>query len=280
MSRILNRAGAAPAVAAASRPGPAQPARRWPWEGALAIGLLVLGWQWMSVHSVPMFFPPIERIAATALEMLSTAEGWGAIGTTYARIVVYLAGSFAIASLLGLAAAWNVHVERFLLPLVELKQGIPSVCWVLFAILWFQDAESRIAFVVVTSALPAFFYQARDALRSIPRDWVDLVHSLRPTPWQKARILWWPAVLPSLLTVWRINIGNATRVTIMAELLGGITGIGHALRVSQELFRMDQTIVWTAVLVLFVIVANQGLSWAERRFLSYRDADGVRNDAA
>ncbi|MBN9473772.1 MAG: ABC transporter permease subunit [Burkholderiales bacterium] len=256
--------------------------RSWPavpWEGALAIALMLGAWEWASHHSTPMFFPSLSQIAATAGDLLASPEGWSAVAITYGRIWAYLLASFLVSSLLGAAVAGNVHVERFLVPLVELKQGIPSLCWVIFAILWFRDAEARIAFVVVTSALPAFFYQARDALRGIPRDWVDLVQSMRPTPWQRARILWWPAVLPSLLTVWRINIGNATRVTIMAELLGGITGIGHQLRVSQEMFRMDQTIVWTAVLVAFVILSNQVLSGFERRFLSYRGHDGVRSHA-
>lgn len=251
--------------------------RRLPWEGTLAIVLLLVAWGWASHHSTPMFFPTLTQLFNTIIDLLSSQDGWSSVGITYARIVMYLAGSFIVSSLLGLLAAWNVHVERFLLPLVELKQGIPALCWVLFAILWFADSEARIAFVVITSALPTFFYQSRDALRSIPRDWVELVHSLRPSPWQKARILWWPAVLPSLLTGWRINIGNATRVTIMAELLGGITGIGHELRISQEMFRMDQTIAWTAVLVLFVIASNAIISLAERQYLFYRRGDGVRD---
>jgi NitT/TauT family transport system permease protein len=77
--------------------------------------------------------------------------------------------------------------------------------------------------------------------------------------------------------VWRINIGNATRVTIMAELLGGITGIGHHLRLAQEMFRMDQVIVWTGVLVGFVVASNQLLSLVERRLLKWRVAEGVHH---
>lgn len=251
--------------------------RRLPWEGVLAIAVLLASWVWASHYSTPMFFPSLAQILDNIIALLSTQEGLTSVGITWARILFYLAGSFVISSLLGLLAAWNVHIERFLRPLIELKQGVPALCWVLFAIIWFADSEARIAFVVITSALPTFFYQSRDALRSIPRDWVDLVHSLRPSPWQKARILWWPAVLPALLTGWRINIGNATRVTIMAELLGGITGIGHELRVSQEMFRMDQTIAWTAVLVLFVIISNAIISLAERHYLFYRHGDGVRD---
>lgn len=260
-------------------PRPRKRTRRLPWEGVLAIAVLFACWVWASHYSTPMFFPSLEQIINNMISLLASKEGLTSVGTTWARILLYLAASFVISSLLGLLAAWNVHIERFLLPLIELKQGVPALCWVLFAIIWFADSEARIAFVVITSALPTFFYQSRDALRSIPRDWVDLVHSLRPSPWQKARILWWPAVLPALLTGWRINIGNATRVTIMAELLGGITGIGHELRVSQEMFRMDQTIAWTAVLVLFVIISNAIISLAERHYLFYRHDDGVRDHA-
>lgn len=263
----------------AREPRPQKRNRRLPWEGVLAIAVLLAAWVWASHSSTPMFFPSLTQIVDNIISVLSSKEGLTSVGTTWARILFYLAGSFIISSLLGLLAAWNVHIERFLLPLIELKQGVPALCWVLFAIIWFADSEARIAFVVITSALPTFFYQSRDALRSIPRDWVDLVHSLRPSPWQKARILWWPAVLPALLTGWRINIGNATRVTIMAELLGGITGIGHELRVSQEMFRMDQTIAWTAVLVLFVIISNAVISLAERHYLFYRHGDGVRDHA-
>ena len=68
------------------------------------------------------------------------------------------------------------------------------------------------------------------------------------------------------------------RAAYMGLSLGGMTGLGHELRVSQELFRMDQTIAWTAVLVLFVVASNQLLSLLERRYLAYRTSDGVRND--
>ena len=77
-------------------------------------------------------------------------------------------------------------------------------------------------------------------------------------------------MLPPILTVWRINIGNATRVTIMAELLGGITGVGHQLRLSQEMFRMDLVIVWSIFLVGFVVLSNAGLSAIESHVLRWR----------
>ncbi len=247
------------------------------WEGMLAIVLLLAAWQYASINSTPMFFPPLQKIYASGVKMLTSAEAMTAISVTYLRILASLLLSFMLALILGVAAAAFRPFERFIVPLIELKQGIPAVCWIIFAVLWFRDTEVRISFVIVTTALPTFFYQSRDAVRGIPRDLVDMVRALRPTFGQLLRILVIPAVLPSLLTVWRINIGNATRVTIMAELLGGISGIGHQLRLAQELFRMDQVIVWTAVLVVFVIASNAILSAIESWLLRWRTSDGVQH---
>src|SRR5262245_35463149 len=135
------------------------------WEGVLAILLLLAVWQYTSDHSSPMFFPSLQRIAASAAQLLSSADAIVAIGVTYLRILAALLASSLIALVLGVAAASFRPFERFVVPLIELMQGIPAVCWIIFAILWFRDTEARIACVVVTTALPSFFYQARDAVR-------------------------------------------------------------------------------------------------------------------
>lgn len=252
--------------------------RRVNLEGSLAIVLLLLLWQFASSRSSPMFFPPLASIVSAARELLLSTDSALAISTTWLRIIISLAGSFALAMVLGVAAALFRPVERFIIPLIELKQGIPAACWVIFAIIWFKDTEIRIAFVVVTTALPSFFYQIRDAVKGIPKEWVDMVRSLRPSMGQLLVKLALPAMLPMMLTVWRINIGNATRVVIVAELLGGVSGIGYQLRLAQELFQMDAVIAWTAVLMAFVLISNQILSFAERRLLKWRADEGMRHE--
>ncbi len=105
-----------------------------------------------------------------------------------------------------------------------------------------------------------------------------MVRSWRPSVLKLVRILIIPALLPALLTGWRINLGNGTRVTIMAELLGGVSGIGYQLRLSEELFRMDRAIAWTAVLVAFVVATNGAVSLIEAKALRWRHNRGTDSD--
>jgi ABC-type nitrate/sulfonate/bicarbonate transport system permease component len=246
-------------------------------EGTVVLLLLIIAWQIASFYLPPILFPSLSKIAVALRDIVTSPPALAAIGLTYLRIVVALAIAFAAATAIGIGAGLLRPLERAALPLIEVMQGIPAVCWIIFAILWFRDMEARIAFVVIVATIPSFFYQARDGVRAIPADLWDMVRSLRPSTFQLVRILILPALLPALLTGWRTNLGNGTRVTIMAELLGGVSGIGYQLRLSQELFRMDRAIAWTVVLVAFVVATNLALSLFERSALTWRHDRGVAN---
>jgi NitT/TauT family transport system permease protein len=245
-------------------------------EGTIVLFGIAVGWQIASLYLPPILFPSLSKIAAALRDIVTSPTAVAAIGITYLRIVAALSIAFATATTGGIVAGLHRPLERAAVPLIEIMQGIPAVCWIIFAILWFRDMEARIAFVVIVSTVPNFFYQARDGVRAIPAELWDMVRSWRPSLLQLVRILILPALLPALLTGWRSNLGNGTRVTIFAELLGGVSGIGYQLRLSQELFRMDRAIAWTVVLVAFVVVTNIALSRLERRVLKWRNDRGVR----
>lgn len=245
-------------------------------EGTVVLVGIVVGWQIASFHLPPILFPSLGKIAAALRDIVTSPTAVAAIGITYLRILAALSIAFAAATTVGVAAGLHRPLQRATVPLIEVMQGIPAVCWIIFAILWFRDMEARIAFVVIVSTVPNFFYQARDGVRTIPAELWDMVRSWRPSPRQLVRILILPALLPALLTGWRSNLGNGTRVTIFAELLGGVSGIGYQLRLSQELFRMDRAIAWTVVLVAFVVVTNIALSRLEKRILKWRNDRGAR----
>jgi NitT/TauT family transport system permease protein len=247
-------------------------------RGIAALAALALAWQIASRFYPAFLFPSIERVGVTALDLLAKATALAAIASTLVRILIYSSLSFGIATTLGIVAGLNRGFERTIVPLIELMQGVPAVCWIIFAILWFRDTEVRIGFIIVATTLSSFFYQARDGVRAIPADLWNMVRALRPSPWQFVQKLLLPALLPSILTAWRINVGAATRVTIMAELLGGLGGIGNQLRLSQELFRMDRAIVWTLVLVAFVVAVNGALSLIERAFAGWHKPREAEHD--
>lgn len=244
--------------------------RRFNVEGFVAVLAMLAAWEFASTIFPPFLFPSLGTVATTTIDVLRDPVAFGTIILTYARIILWLAIGFVAATALGIWAARYPSVDRALIPLIQIKQGIPGICWAIFAIIWFEGMETRIAFVVVISTLPSLFFQARDAFRAIAPELWDMVRALRPSRWAMATRLILPAMQPAMFTGLRINLGTAARVTLTAELLAGISGIGHHLRTAQEQFRMDTVLAWTIMIIIFVIVSDFILARLETHALRWR----------
>ena len=94
--------------------------------------------------------------------------------------------------------------------------------------------------------------------------------AFRPSTWTLFKVLIVPTIVPGILTAWKVNIGNAARVVVVAELVGATGGVGYELLRQQQLFDMAGAIAWTLQLVLFVLIAQQAIVMIETFVLRYR----------
>jgi NitT/TauT family transport system permease protein len=265
----LSSEGTLRALAARSRTLLADPRRA---QQIFSLSLLVLAWWVLSFFFPPFLVPRLPAIWDSIVGVLTNPKSLESAATTYLRIMVGLVGGFAVGGLVGLAMALNEWVERSLEPFVRFLQGVPALSWVVFAVIWFTDTEQRVLFVLIVNTLPAFAIQVHDGVKAIPGELWDMVRAWRPTRTMLIRKLVLPGVLPHVLTAWKVNLGNATRVVIVAELVGATIGVGYQLRLAQERFVMADAVTWTLALVLFAYVSEWVLALIERRALRYRPA--------
>ncbi|MBV8836901.1 MAG: ABC transporter permease subunit, partial [Alphaproteobacteria bacterium] len=133
-----------------------------------------------------------------------------------------------------------------------------------------HGTEPRIFFIMTVTALPAFTFQILDALRGMSKDLIEMVMSFRPTRAKLFRAMILPAILPDILTAWKVNLGNASRVVVVAELVGATGGIGYELLQQQQIFDMAGALAWTLQLVFFVLITQQVIAFIEARAFRYR----------
>ncbi len=257
---------------AAERVPPARAAghTRLRFEGVLALAGLALCWQIASYFFPPFLFPSIPAIAERFAGIFVHAAPLGDALATAGRILLGLAGSFVLGSLLALLMGRSDTFHRYAYPLLNFNQGIPALSWVVVSIIWFRGIEFRIFFIMVMTTLPGFSFQLLDAYRAMSKDLLEMTLSFRPTRLDLLRTLVLPTVVPGILTAWKVNLGNAARVVVVAELVGATGGVGYELLQQQQLFDMAGAIAWTIVLVVFVLVVQRVLTLIERRQLRYR----------
>jgi NitT/TauT family transport system permease protein len=237
--------------------------------GASTLAILVL-WQLAAQFFPPYLLPPVPDIVRRTLDIVVSAPLLTEVLVTAMRIFAGLFGAFVLGGLFALVIGASPRIESYLTPVLVFLQGIPALSWVVFAIIWFHGIEFRIFFIMVMTTLPAFTFQILDALRSMSKELFEMTMSFRPRRWTLFRVLIWPTVIPGIFTAWKVNLGNAARVVVVAELVGATGGVGYQLLRQQQLFDMAGAIAWTLQLVLFVLVVQQAITAIEGWALRYR----------
>ena len=232
--------------------------------------VLAIIWQIAALNLPPFLFPPLGAIFWRVVAIFTSWTEFAHVLATVARILAGLAGAFVLGAAIAMAMARSRSVDRFFSPLLNFFQGIPALSWVVFAIIWFKGTEPRIFFIMLVTSLPAFAFQTLGALRAVPKELFEMVLSFRPTKRQMFSSMILPSILPEILTAWKVNLGNASRVVVVAELVGATGGVGYALLQQQQLFDMAGAMAWTLQLVFFVLLTQAVLSAIERRAFRYR----------
>lgn len=254
------------------RPEAAAPGQslRLPRETFVSLALFAVAWQALSMASpalgIPAFAVPSLAKIGDALLKVSLTDA----AVTLARVGAALAISFVL-GILGAVLMYSFGaLDRYGRPLVRILMAVPVVSWILFAVLWFRWVEFRIAFVLVVVCAPVFLVDCLDSMRDVSRELREMVISLRPTRAQFFAKLIVPAIMPGILTSWKINLSLAIRVVTIAELVGAVTGIGHQLAVAQELFSVADVFAWTLVLVTLLFLLEMLLVRLETHLLRWR----------
>jgi NitT/TauT family transport system permease protein len=242
----------------------------WSRQTILSLAVFVVAWEVLShlapALGIPAFaIPSFVRIGQSLITITPID-----VVVTLLRVIGALILSFALGLLLATAMYRSPKLESYLHPMIRLFMAVPVVSWILFAVLWFRGVEFRIAFVLIAVCGPVFLVDSLDAMRGVSRELRGMMRSFRPTTLQYFVKLMLPAILPNLITSWKINLSLAIRVVTIAELVGAVTGIGHQLAVAQELFSVADVFAWTLVLVALLFLLEAVVSKVEQRVLRWR----------
>lgn len=239
-------------------------------QAAASTAVLLAVWQIASLFFPQYLFPSVPSIAKRTLEIFLDVPLLIEVLVTAYRIFAGLFGAFVFGCILALIIGRSPVLESYFTPILTFLQGIPALSWVVIAIIWFHGTEFRILFIMIITTLPAFTFQILDAFRSMSKDLFEMTMSFRPRRWTLFKVLIVPTIVPGILTAWKVNLGNAARVVVVAELVGATGGVGYQLLRQQQLFDMAGAIAWTLQLVLFVLIVQQALNAIEAWVLRYR----------
>ena len=152
-------------------------------------------------------------------------------------------------------------------------QTLPSVCWVLLALLWFGQTEAAMLFIVVMGTMWSLIIATDNGVQTIPPIYTRAARSMGSTGLHTWTHVVLPAVLPFLLSGMKQGWAFAWRSLMAAEIFVTILtgfGLGHLLHYGRELNAMDQVIGVMLVIVIIGLAVDKTLFAPIERFLHRR----------
>ncbi|HWW49679.1 MAG TPA: ABC transporter permease [Xanthobacteraceae bacterium] len=240
----------------------------------IVVAILLLAME-VSSHFVPDYIMPSPVAVAKAAIGLANND-YSHILITLGRLLAAMLFAMVAGVLLGLVMGMSPIFRPFIRSLVIIDTGIPALSWILLAVFWFKNPETRIFFILVMILLPFYALNIYDGIRALPKDLVDMIESFRPSRWQTLRYLILPHIVPYILLTTKSVIGYATRMVIFAELVASAVGVGSRMGLAQSTFHVDQVLAWTFFLVVLNIVMQFLVTGAEKALLKWRPEASVR----
>lgn len=241
----------------------------------LFFAALLIAWQIVFAAKVwsPVLVPSPASVGRYLWGVLRDGTLEGSMGVTMKRLFLgYLIG-LAAGVPLGMITAQFRAVRDTLGVLALGLQGLPSVCWVPLALLWFGQSEGAMLFVVVMGTLWSVILATESGVRNVNPIYVRAARTMgsrRLHTWVKVIM---PASLPFIVSGMKQGWAFAWRSLMAAEIFVTILtgfGLGQLLHYGRELNAMDQVIGIMVVIVFIGLLADKVLFSPWESFLHRR----------
>ena len=249
-----------------------------PLVGKLAAPVTVLAlvaiWQLVcSVGLVPSFLLPSPVAVIQAL-----VGDWQLLAGHAVTSLAEAAAGLACGIALGFAAA--VLMDRFELvyrafyPLVVLTQTIPTVAIAPLLVLWFgYGMLPKVVLIVITTFFP-ITVGLLDGFRSVDPDVIDLMRSMGASRAQIMRHAKLPASLGHLFSGLKISATYAIVGAVIAEWLGGFSGLGVYMTRVRSAYAFDKMFAVNVRISALSLVLMWAVGALRRMLMPWERSEG------
>jgi ABC-type nitrate/sulfonate/bicarbonate transport system permease component len=228
------------------------------WLGSFGLSVAIgLGaWQlFLEVFSVDSFIGkgPLDvwrHLTSASDAAQSRHELWSASTVTLRDALIGMAIGSAAAVVTAIVFALRRSVEQTLMPMAMVLRSVPLVAMTPLIVVVF--GRDLLAVTVITGIVTFFatLVNVSLALRSTPREVVDLCHAYGASPFQTLCKVQLPVALPALFASLRIAAPLALVGALLAEGLATGDGLGWLMTESRVQFQTEQ--LWAAVFLVTV----------------------------
>lgn len=230
----------------------------WRW-GAVVFWLAV--WQLGAMAlGQPLLLPSPATVAVRLGQLAVTSPFWQVVLGSLGRILGGFALGFLVGGLLALAGSrwrWVYHLAA--LPMGVVK-ATPVASFAILALLFLREGWFSAA-IAMLMVLPLAFDNVTAGIAAVDVRLLEMTHVFAFSPVRRLRWLWWPTLLPHLVTTARVGLGFAWKAGVAAEVIAiPANAIGTQLYNAKVTLETTDLFAWTVVIIILSLLLEKGLA--------------------
>ncbi|HSN40853.1 MAG TPA: ABC transporter permease [Burkholderiales bacterium] len=215
------------------------------------------------------------------LEVLEKTWDWFASGKIYAHLGITLAETvlafFAGTALglgIGLWLALSPLWSALLDPYIKALNSMPRVILAPIFAVWFGlGILSKVA-LGVTLVFFIVFFNVYQGVKEVSPVVLDNARMLGASPRQLLRTVYLPSATSWVFSSLHTSVGMAFVGAVVGEYLGSAAGVGYLILQAESVFDINTVFAGILVLTAFALALDALVTFAEKRLLAWRPAQG------
>jgi NitT/TauT family transport system permease protein len=188
---------------------------------------IVAVWEVAVVATHSSIFPSPIAVARGVGELVEKGLLFRYIRDSLMRVAAgYLIAAFA-GVFLGMLVGRSAFGTAAINPIVQSLRPISPLAWMPLAVIWFGVGNSAPVFLIFIAAFFPILVATMNAVRNIPRMYLQAADNFGLSRWLMLRRVIFPAIFPRVLTALRIALGIAWLVLVAAEMIAVDSGLGY-----------------------------------------------------
>lgn len=216
------------------------------------------------------FFPAPTTIASSLLDLATSGTLWTDTGASVGRLLAGLALGAVPGIIVGLFMGLNRFAKLAMEPIIAATYPIPkSAIFPLFLLIFGLGEVSKIAIVAVGVFFPVAINTAA-GVREISPIYRDVGSNFKAGRWNTFRHIALPGALPLVLTGLQLASGMGLMLIVVAEMLGGNSGLGFLIWNSWQTFSVGTMYAALIVISSLGLLLSLAMVEIERLLVPWR----------
>lgn len=241
------------------------------YGGTLLMVLLLLAlWQWivMNGYIADYLLPSPSQIGQALIKNRQLL--WMHSKTTLYEAVVGMSLGVGLGTILAVIMEWVPLLHRGIYPLLIISQTIPTVAIAPMLVLWFgYGILPKVLLVILTTFFPITIGLLK-GFHSVDEEVIRLMRSMKASTTQMMHFVKFPTALPYFFTNLRLSASYAVVAAVVAEWLGGQSGLGVYMTLARKSYAFDVMFAIIVVVSLLSLVLLKGVDLLEYLSLPWK----------